>query len=205
MKKTILLSLLAASFFLTGCAPQETSAPTPTSDIEMHNASPKPSEAPVVSPAASPLSSTKPNTKGEKMSVATIDTTKGKIQIELDSTRAPGTVSNFVSKSKSNYYKGLTFHRVEDWVVQGGDPRGNGTGGGDMPTELSDGQFVEGAVGVARAGNIKISNDSQFFICTKDCTFLNGAYTYFGKVTSGMDVVKKMEIGDKINGITVQE
>lgn len=135
---------------------------------------------------------------------ATVKTAHGEFTIALDDAAAPNTVKNFVDKSKSGYYNGLIFHRVENWVVQGGDPDGNGTGGGDQPTELSDRNFAEGAVGVARGGDIKISNDSQFFICTTDCSFLNNQYTYFGKVISGMDVVKTIQIGDKMDSIEVK-
>lgn len=136
---------------------------------------------------------------------AIISTNAGQFTIALDSQAAPKTVENFIQKARSDYYKGFTFHRVEDWVTQGGDPKGDGTGGGDQKTELSDRNFAEGAVGVARGGDINISNDSQFFICTKDCTFLNNQYTYFGKVTSGIDVVKQIKIGDKIESIQIEE
>lgn len=139
-----------------------------------------------------------------KATTATIKTIKGNITISLYPQDAPNTVTNFVKKSKSNYYKDLTFHRVEDWVIQGGDPMKNGTGGGNMPTELNDKQFVVGAVGVARRQDIKISNDSQFFITKKDSQFLNGLYTNFGIVTEGMNVVEKIEIGDKIIEISIQ-
>ncbi len=135
---------------------------------------------------------------------ATVKTSRGEFTIGLDSQAAPKTVENFVKKGTEGYYKDKIFHRVEDWVVQGGDPQGTGMGGGDQATELSDRNFAEGAVGVARAGDIKVSNDSQFFICTKDCSFLNNQYTYFGKVTSGMDIVKKMQIGDKIESIEIK-
>jgi peptidyl-prolyl cis-trans isomerase B (cyclophilin B) len=135
---------------------------------------------------------------------AIIKTDKGEFTIALDSSKAPNTVANFVKKATAKEYDGRIFHRVEDWVVQGGDPKGNGTGGADQPTELSDGNFSEGAVGIARGGDIKISNADQFFICTRDCSFLNKQYTYFGKVTSGMDAVKKIKIGDKINSIEVK-
>lgn len=135
---------------------------------------------------------------------AIIKTAKGDIEFELYSDVAPKTVENFVKKANEDYYKGLIFHRVEDWVIQGGDPDGNGTGGGDQATELSDKEFKEGSVGVARAGDINVSNDSQFFICTTDCSFLTGQYTIFGQVTSGMDTAKKIEIGDKIESIEIK-
>jgi len=136
--------------------------------------------------------------------VATIKTAKGEIEIDLLSSAAPKSVDNFVKKAESGYYKGLTFHRVEDWVIQGGDPKGDGTGGGDQPTELSDTPFKEGSVGVARGGDINISNDSQFFICVADCSWLTGQYTIFGQVKSGLDVAKKIEKGEKIEDITIK-
>jgi peptidyl-prolyl cis-trans isomerase B (cyclophilin B) len=123
----------------------------------------------------------------------------------LYSTETPGTVTNYLSKAKSGYYNNLTFHRVESWVVQGGDPLGTGTGGGSIPTELSNRPFKLGSLGVARAGDITISNDSQFFICTEDCSWLTGKYTNFGEVISGMDVVKQITIGDKILSISVSQ
>ncbi len=131
----------------------------------------------------------------------TIKTNRGDIVLKLFPEVAPQTVKNFLTKVKSDYYKGLIFHRVEDWVIQGGDPLGNGTGGGKMPTELSNTPFLEGSLGVARGGDIRISNDSQFFICTKDSEFLTGQYTNFGEVIEGMDVVKSTQIGDTIVAI----
>ena len=81
---------------------------------------------------------------------ATTKTTKGDIVVELNSQVAPNTVNNFSNKANDNFYDNLTFHRVEDWVIQGGDPLGNGTGGGNsLPTEPSDQPFVAGALGVA--------------------------------------------------------
>lgn len=137
--------------------------------------------------------------------VATIVLEKGgTFSIQLNPQAAPNTVKNFIAKANAGYYDGLTFHRVEDWVVQGGDPLGNGTGGGNQPTELNQVPFKIGAVGIARGNDIKVSNDSQFFIVKKDSDFLNGQYTNFGQVSSGMDVVDNVKIGDKIRSIRVQ-
>lgn len=136
---------------------------------------------------------------------ATIKTTKGTIELTLFRADAPNTVANFINKAKSGFYKNLIFHRVEDWVIQGGDPLGNGTGGGQMLTELNDHSFVTGSLGVARGQDIRISNDAQFFITKSDSTWLDKQYTNFGIVTSGMDVVNSIKIGDKILGITVEE
>ncbi len=136
---------------------------------------------------------------------ATIKTAKGDIVIEMRPDLAPKTVANFLQKFNSGYCDGLNFHRVEDWVVQGCDPAGNGTGGNtSLPTETSNQPFVAGAVGVARKAMPKeLSNDSQFFITKTDSTFLDGEYTYFGQVVSGMDVVNKLAVGDKIISATV--
>ncbi|OGV97243.1 hypothetical protein A2W24_04390 [Microgenomates group bacterium RBG_16_45_19] len=140
-----------------------------------------------------------------KSVTATIKTNRGTIVVKLYLESAPQTVTNFINKARSGFYQGLTFHRVEDWVIQGGDPDGNGTGGGDMPTELSEVPFKLGSLGVARAGDIKVSNDSQFFVCIKDCAWLTGQYTNFGEVVSGLDTAKATQIGDKIESITISE
>ena len=135
---------------------------------------------------------------------ATIKTAKGDITLSLFHDKAPKTVENFISKAKSGYYTNLTFHRVEDWVIQGGDPLGNGTGGGNIPVEFNNEPFVVGSLGQASRGDGQVQNDSQFFITKQPSDFLNGKYTNYGIVTQGMDVVNKIQIGDKILGITVQ-
>ena len=130
----------------------------------------------------------------------TFSTSKGNFTLELRPDVAPKTVANFLAKWANNECDGLKFHRVEDWVVQGCDPLGNGTGGNTtLPTEVSTENFTVGSVGVARKSTPKeLSNDSQIFIVTKDSPFLNNEYTYFGKVVSGMDVVSKIAVGDTI-------
>lgn len=135
---------------------------------------------------------------------ATITTSKGTITLELYGEDAPLTVANFIKKAQEGFYEGLNFHRVEDWVVQGGDPSGDGTGGGNMPVEFNNRPFEVGSVGVASRGDGQVQNDAQFFITKKDSSFLNGQYTNFGKVTEGMDVVNQIEIGDTITGIIIQ-
>lgn len=129
-----------------------------------------------------------------------ITTSKGSFTIELRPDIAPKTVVNFLTKWNNCYCDNKTFHRVEDWVVQGCDPKGDGTGGATtLPTETSSEPFVAGSVGVARKSTPQdLSNDSQFFIVKKDSGFLNNEYTYFGKVTSGMDVIDRLVVGDKI-------
>src|SRR5579859_3293791 len=137
---------------------------------------------------------------------ATIKTSKGDIDVTLFGDTAPLTVKNFVLKADTGYYNNLDFHRVEDWVIQGGDPKGDGTGGGQMVAEQTPTKpFVTGSLGVARASNPQINNDSQFFITKSDASWLDGQYTNFGLVTSGMDVVDSIQKGDKIESITINQ
>ena len=144
---------------------------------------------------------------------ATIKTAKGNIELELYASEAAKTVTNFATLSKRGYYNNLTFHRVEDWVIQGGDPDGTGGGGTSIYGETFEDElstdspsykvgYVEGVLAMANRG--PNTNGSQFFILKRD-TPLDHAYTIFGKVTSGMDVVKKIAIGDKILTIEVQQ
>src|SRR5262249_54213034 len=109
-------------------------------------------------------------------------------------------------KSRACFYDGLVFHRVEPgFVVQGGDPLGNGTGGKNtLATEPNDLPFTKGAVGIARGNDPKISNDAQFFICIGQCLFLNGLYTNFAQVTEGQDVADNVKIGDRIKSIRIE-
>jgi peptidyl-prolyl cis-trans isomerase B (cyclophilin B) len=207
-RNTLLITALSASLLMGGCI-STTSKNSNTDDsglalaptIETKSVSPTPEATPTAT-SASKLTTN--NSKEKVMTSATIETSKGNITVKLYPDSAPNTVKNFETKAKSGFYKNLTFHRVEDWVIQGGDPLGTGTGGGDMPTELSQVPFITGSLGVARGQNKAISNDSQFFICTTDCSWLTGEYTNFGEVTQGMDVAKSIAIGDKILGITVQ-
>ena len=121
----------------------------------------------------------------------------GAITLELDGDSAPLTVANFVKLAKDGFYDGLTFHRIMDgFMMQGGDPNGNGTGGSDetIPGEFSANGYdnpishTRGTISMARAQDPN-SASSQFFICQADCSFLDGEYAAFGHVTEGLDVV----------------
>ena len=139
---------------------------------------------------------------------ATITMDKGgEIKIEFFPEDAPKTVENFVTLTKKGFYDGLTFHRVEpNFVVQGGDPKGNGTGGPGykIKAEFNKQQHVRGALAMARS-NDPDSAGSQFYIVLAPAHFLDGKYTVFGKVTSGMDVVDKIKIGDKMKSVKIDE
>lgn len=141
------------------------------------------------------------------MKVMVIDTPKGTIVCSLAteaSAKIAGTIANFESKANSGFFNGLKFHRVEGWVIQGGDPTGTGSGGGKMPAEYNSLPFNEGALGVARGPDKSRNSDCQFFIVKNNSRFLDNEYTNFGQVIEGMDVVKKIAIGDKMN-VRVEE
>jgi len=136
---------------------------------------------------------------------AIISTSKGTIEITLWADKAPLSVSNFVYLANKGFYNNLTFHRVEPrFVVQGGDPDGNGTGdpGYSFKDETVQGEYVEGTVAMANSG--PDTNGSQFFINLEDnSSKLTKAYNLFGQVTSGMDVVQKLAVGDKMTSVKI--
>ncbi|HEX4620881.1 MAG TPA: peptidylprolyl isomerase, partial [Myxococcaceae bacterium] len=128
-----------------------------------------------------------------------IETERGPIRIELDGDAAPRTAVNLFRLAKRGFFKGLTFHRVvPDFVVQGGDPRGDGEGGPgyNIRCEINERPYVRGAVGMALSG--KDTGGSQFFIATSPQPHLEGRYTVFGHVASGMEVVDALMEGDRI-------
>lgn len=148
----------------------------------------------------------------DKNYMATIKTSKGDITVELKNQEAPLSVTNFVQLANGDFYKGLTFHRVEPgFVIQGGDPLGNGTGGPGYTVkgEVTNGlKHTEGALAWARTGDAvnpeKRSSGSQFYITLAPTHFLDNQYTVFGYVKNGMDVVKKIAVGDKIEDVTIE-
>ncbi|MBL8149630.1 MAG: peptidylprolyl isomerase [Blastocatellia bacterium] len=139
---------------------------------------------------------------------AVITTNKGTIKFRLYEQDAPITAGNFVNLASDGFYNGLTFHRVEPgFVIQGGDPLGNGTGGSKnkiklevKPTLKHD---TEGTVAMARSSDPN-SASSQFYITLAPTPFLDMNYAVFGRVTEGMDVVKQIRIGDKMLSVTIE-
>lgn len=128
----------------------------------------------------------------------------GSFSFTLRPDKAPKTVERFAAKARSGFYDGLTFHRVEDWVVQGGDPTGTGSGGSQVPSEYNDLPFVAGAVGIARQPDPARMNDSQFFVVKVAARQLDKQYANFGLLTAGMDIVSAIRIGDKIKSIKIE-
>ena len=131
------------------------------------------------------------------MTTATMQTNHGAIELELFDDDAPKTVENFTKLAGDGFYARVIFHRViPDFMIQGGDPTGTGSGGPgyQFEDEFNDNKVVRGALAMANAG--PNTNGSQFFIVTADaCPWLDGKHTVFGRVASGMDVV------DEISGI----
>lgn len=138
--------------------------------------------------------------------IAVLETTKGVIKFKFFTADAPGTCENFIKLAVSNFYNGLTFHRVEpNFVIQGGDPSGNGTGGPgyNIKAEFNKNPHLDGTVAMARAQDPD-SAGSQFYICLAAVPFLDGKYTVFGQVTEGLDVVHKIKIGDKMTKVYIE-
>jgi peptidyl-prolyl cis-trans isomerase B (cyclophilin B) len=144
----------------------------------------------------------------KKSYLASIETNKGGIEIELFPTNAPKTVNNFVFLAQEGYYDGISFHRViNNFMIQGGDPTGTGRGG---PGYKFEDEFAgnplkheTGSLSMANAG--PNTNGSQFFITHSPQPHLNGRHTVFGKVTSGQDVVNAIQQGDIMKLVKITE
>ena len=142
---------------------------------------------------------------------AILDTDRGTVVVEFYPAVAPKTVENFETLTKKGFYNGLTFHRVvPGFVVQGGDPKGDGSGGPgyDLPAEISPAEkHLRGSVATARLGDAvnpdRKSSGSQFYICLAPQPGLDGQYTVFGGVVEGMNVVDKIQVGDHIKKVTL--
>jgi len=144
--------------------------------------------------------------KSDPQNTVVLTTKDGDVTIKLRPDLAPKHVAQIKTLVKRKFYDGLTFHRViAGFMAQTGDPKGDGTGGSDLPNipaEFSSAPFKRGTVGMARASDPDSAN-SQFFICLADAPFLNHNYTVVGEVVSGMDVVDKIKKGSKDENGTV--
>ena len=146
------------------------------------------------------------------MTNATLHTSEGAIGIELYDEDAPKTVQNFLDLGRKGFYDGVTFHRViPDFMIQGGDPTGTGSGGPGytFEDEINPHPVERGALAMANAG--PNTNGSQFFIVTADaCPWLDGKHTVFGRVTEGMEVVDRIsavptDAGDRpLDGVLIE-
>ena len=187
-----LLTLALAATMLAGCGSKtDTTDTTETTE-----------ETPAADETSDGTADTADASEGEELLTGlhhvTIDVQDyGTISLELDADTAPISVTNFINLANEGFYDGLTFHRIiSGFMIQGGDPNGNGTGGSDQTIKgefsengvENDISHVRGTISMARA-NDPDSASSQFFIVHEDSTFLDGQYAAFGHVTDGMDVV----------------
>lgn len=135
-----------------------------------------------------------------------ISTDKGDIVFKFYPSEAPQHSAAFIKLARAGFYDGLTFHRVEPgFVIQGGDPNGNGTGGPgyQLDAEFNEHPHLKGTVAMARAASPN-SGGSQFYICLDDAPFLNRQYTVFGHVVEGQSVVDSIRRGDVMNTVSIE-
>ena len=160
-------------------------------------------------PALKPMSYSAPppmTIDTSKQYTATIETGKGNLVLELFASDVPVTVNNFVFLAREGFYDGTTFHRViPDFMAQGGDPTGTGTGGPGykFADEFTEHTHVTGALSMANSG--PNTNGSQFFITYAPQPHLDGHHSVFGQLIDGMDVLKAIKNGDTVVRITIEE
>lgn len=189
--RTILsLMVLAPLVLVAACAGGTGSSPSPTS--------PKPKT--YSKPPAMTIDTS-------KQYIATMETAKGKIVIDLFAKDTPVTVNNFVFLAREGFYDGTKFHRViADFMIQGGDPTGTGAGGPGykFADEFTSHKNIVGSLSMANSG--KNTNGSQFFIITtRPQPHLDGVHTVFGQVTQGLDIANQIKQGDTLIKVTIQE
>jgi cyclophilin family peptidyl-prolyl cis-trans isomerase len=196
-----ILALIPVIILLgAGCA-----APAPSSNVNQEANTPMPIENVKSRAAVPPLPGILDAKELENKAIR-IKTDKGDIVFELYGQEAPLAASNMIWLAGHKFYDGLTWHRIiAGFMIQGGDPNGNGTGGpgyrfADEPVKRN---YDEGIVAMANSG--RDTNGSQFFIMLADTPGLSKDYTIFGKVTSGIDVVKRIAIGDVMKEVIVED
>lgn len=210
MKMTIRILILILTVGVISCKPAARKTETPVEPIKtVSEITPQiPTEPKVEKKFSEPLQSI---VEADKKYQAVIKTEKGDITVDLFADKAPMGVTNFIQLAKGGFYDGLTFHRVEPgFVIQGGDPAGNGTGGPGytVPAEIGP-KHLKGALAWARTGDQvnpdRRSSGSQFYITLEATPFLDDGYSVFGQTKSGMDVVEKIGRGDKILAVEIIE
>jgi cyclophilin family peptidyl-prolyl cis-trans isomerase len=204
MRAWMAVLALVVALLVVGCSGGATVSPDAT-------ATASPSQAPTSTPMAIPIVDV------SKEYIVTIETEKGDLTLELFASDAPITVSNFVYLARQGFYDDTTFHRViPGYVAQGGDPTGAGNGGPGyfIKDEITERTHVEGALSMANFGYPDTAG-SQFFITYKAQPQLDGRYSVFGQLVSGMDVLEQLTpgdvlqdagfVGDRVIRITVEE
>ena len=188
--------------------PQEAINPaqslSPSSNLSL---SPPPTTTPTPSPSSSVASlDLTVDAHGLSKTTAVMNTSKGVVRFKFYPNEAPKTVHRFIELIQQGFYNHLKFHRVEpNFVVQGGDPLGNGTGGSGkkLEPEFNERHHIEGTLAMARTSDVN-SADSQFYISLGTYPQLDHQYTVFGQVISGIDIVSKIRVGDEIVSISLE-
>lgn len=207
----MLYASLAAAVLVAGCAAGGSSpgtgepSPQPEEPAETPEPSPPEPEAAQPEPAAAEPDAGDARIDDSKPPQVTLHTEKGEIVLELAEDEAPNTVANFISLAEKGFYDGLTFHRViDDFMIQGGCPKGDGTGGPGyrIADEFSPKlKHERGVISMANAG--PNTGGSQFFITHVATPWLDGKHAVFGRVIEGMDVVDSIAKGDTMSRVTV--
>ena len=182
MKKTVLTLTVVTSLLIMGCNAKETTENNQTQNNP------------------STINGDKKNSDLKKSNtIVVLETSQGNIELKMFPKVAPLAVENFITHATNGYYNGLIFHRViKDFMIQGGDPTGTGTGGAsiwnkEFVNEYGDNLTFDKPFMLAMANHGANTNGSQFFITTKATAWLNGGYTIFGEVISGQENVTKIE------------
>jgi peptidyl-prolyl cis-trans isomerase B (cyclophilin B) len=204
--------LIAGLTVLTACSPTvqtpaDSNSTSQTNNMSDGQALGDSNQSKIDKYDAAPEAATQAELEGK---TATIKTNLGDIKIEFFAKEAPQTVTNFLFLAGEGFYDNLTFHRrVEGFVLQGGDPAGDGTGGPgyNVPAEINQHKHVRGAVATARLGDAanptKASSGSQFYIVLEAAPYLDNEYTVFGQVVEGMDIVDQLQVGAVIESVTI--
>lgn len=196
-------------------------SPTETQIAAQPSASPAPSSSPALQASPAPVLSTSPapsnlplagnvdltvDSNGLSKTTVAITTSQGLIKFKFYPQDAPNTVQRIIQLIQQGFYNGLTFHRVvPNFVIQGGDPTGTGAGGSGqkLKAEFNNRRHIEGTMAMARASDPD-SADSQFYISLTTLPHLDRSYTVFGQVIEGMDVVRKIQKGDKMLSFKIE-
>lgn len=212
----VLLSTLVVGVFIYQ---QKTPVPVPQVEVA---ATPNPSLSPDLSPTPAPSESPVPipspsgspqapdlsvDANGLSKATVVISTSQGIIKFKFYPLDAPKTVKRLIELIQQGFYNGLTFHRVKaNFIIQGGDPTGTGTGGSGqkLDAEFNSRRHIEGTVAMARNPSEQNSADSQFYITLSAQPKLDKEYTVVGQVVEGMDIVKKIQQGDKMIRVEIQ-
>ena len=201
------LSIIGGLVYLKSHSPKEAIQPAAAQVAAAPVASISPGPSPSVEVKATNMApDLTVDANGLSKATVVLNTNKGVIRFKFYPKDAPNTVNRIIELINKGFYNGLKFHRVvTGFVVQGGDPQGNGTGGSGqkLKAEFNDRHHLEGTVAMAR-GQDPDSADSQFYISLGPQPHLDHSYTVFGQVIEGMDVVKKLQIDDKMITVTIE-